>query len=166
MLPERKHTRLKKYDYSGPGAYYVTEKRMRILSRIIVGRGLAPAGIDLSEYGRIAEQQLFLLEKRYSFVKIDKYVVMPDHIHVIVILKEYAAGASPRPTLFDILCVYKSLTTRACKQAGFGYRKLFQDSFYEHIIRNRQDYEETWEYIQNNPARWIEKKELNKTVMR
>ena len=78
---------------------------------------------------------------------------MPNHIHAIVILKGKTAGASPRPTVTDILCAYKSLTTRECKKNGFD-GKLFQTSFYEHIIRGREDYEETSKYICENPIRW------------
>jgi len=93
-LPERKQIRLQNYDYSSPGAYYVTlctEKRRKVLSDIIVGQGLAPAETRLSHYGKIAEEQLLLLQKRYDFIKIDKFVIMPDHIHAIVIFKDYAA---------------------------------------------------------------------------
>ena len=78
---------------------------------------------------------------------------MPNHIHVIMILKGNAAGASPRPTITDIVCAYKSLTTRECKKNGFE-GKLFQTSFYEHIIRGREDYEEIAKYIYENPIRW------------
>ena len=64
---------------------------------------------------------------------------------------------APRPTLSDLMCAYKSLTTRICKKAGFKGEKLFQYSYFDHVIRNRQDYEETWGYIDANPYRWIEK---------
>ena len=123
-----------------------------------VGRGLAPAGIELTEYGKIAEQQLILLEQRYSFVKVDRYVIMPDHIHAIIVLGEKTAGASPRPTLMDIVSAYKSLTTRECKRISC-IKKLFQTSFYEHIIRDRDDYNACVRYILENPARWHSRSE-------
>ena len=100
-----------------------------------------------------AEQQLLSLENRYEYLSVDKYVIMPNHIHVVLILESDAAGASPRPTLTDIVCAYKSLTTRECKKNGFD-GKLFQTSFYEHIIRCREDYEEIEKYIYENPIRW------------
>ena len=159
QLPQRNHPRLKNYDYSAPGAYYVTictHNRHCLLSRI-VGRGLAPAETEevvYSHWGKIAEKQLKSLEKRYSYVKIDRYVIMPNHIHTVIILTAEAAGASPRPTLMDIMCVYKSLTTRECKANGFS-GKLFQTSFYEHIIRGRKEYEQIINYIYENPLRWI-----------
>ena len=77
---------------------------------------------------------------------------MPNHIHVIFILEE-TAGASPRPTIADIVCAYKSLTTRQCKLAR-PIDKVFQTSFYEHVIRGEQDYSEISEYIVNNPKQW------------
>ena len=154
-LPRRKHPRLKQYDYSSAGFYFVTictHNRKCLFSRI-VGRGLAPAENQYSQYGVIAEEQLLLLEKRYAFLKIDRYVVMPNHIHAILVLEQEAAGASPRPTLTDIVCAYKSLTTKACKKV-LPIAKVFQTSFYEHVIRGSADYQEIAEYIENNPKQW------------
>ena len=117
-LPKRKHSRLNHYDYSTTGAYFITictHSRRCLLSRI-VGRGLAPAEIQYTAYGQIAQEQLLLLEQRYPSLKIDQYVIMPNHIHAILFLEE-AAGNDQRPTLIDIVCAYKSLTTRQCKRA-------------------------------------------------
>ncbi|MBE5792717.1 MAG: transposase [Clostridiales bacterium] len=153
-MPKRKHPRLKSFDYSTPGAYFVTicTQNKRCLLSSIVGRGLAPAENHLTEYGKIAMEQLFLLEKRYDFLKIDQYVIMPNHVHVIFILSQ-TAGASPRPTMTDIVCAYKSLTTRECKKVK-PIDKLFQTSFYEHVVRGQEDYDEIAEYIVNNPKKW------------
>ncbi|MBQ4091645.1 MAG: hypothetical protein IJC64_04955, partial [Clostridia bacterium] len=80
-LPKRKHPRLKNYDYTSTGAYFVTictHNRRCVLSKI-VGRGLAPAesiGVEYTKFGKIAERNLLLLEKRYSCLKIDRYVIM------------------------------------------------------------------------------------------
>ena len=79
---------------------------------------------------------------------------MPNHIHIVLVLNEKAAGASPRPTITDIVCAYKSLTTRECKKNGLN-GNLFQISFYEHIIRGQEDYEEIVKYIYENPIRWL-----------
>ena len=155
-LPKRKHPRLKNYDYSQPGYYYVTihnEKGQPALST--VGRGLAPAEarILLTAAGEIAQCQLFALEKRYPYVRIDKYVVMPTHIHAIIRLE---AGALPRPTLMDILCAYKSLTTRELNRIFVTPgQKRFQTSFFETVLRNEKAYRECWQYIENNPAKWL-----------
>ena len=153
-LPKRKHPRLDAYDYSTAGAYFITicpQNRRCLLSRI-VGRGLAPAEIQYTAYGEIAQEQLLLLEQRYPSLKIDQYVIMPNHIHAVLLLEE-TAGATVSPTIMDIVCAYKSLTTRKCKKAQ-PVDKLFQTSFYEHVIRNREDYNEIAEYIVNNPKQW------------
>ncbi|MBQ1862762.1 MAG: hypothetical protein II149_04520 [Clostridia bacterium] len=158
-LPKRKHPRLDHYDYGSAGAYFITvcvQDRKNILSRI-VGRGLAPADnaeirVLLSKYGKAAKDQLFLLSERFPCLTVDEYVIMPDHIHAIFILNNEAAGASPRPTLMDIVCTYKSLTTRECRKLGFT-GKLFQTSFFEHVIRSRDDYIDTVKYIRENPSK-------------
>ena len=159
-LPKRKHTRLKEYDYSLPGYYYVTihleDEAVRLST---VGRGLAPAEtvVKLTPAGKIIESRLLLLEQRFSFVKVDKYVIMPNHIHVIFCFLEQAAGASPRPTLMDVVRTLKSFATRLCNQAdGTPGRKIFQTSFYEHVIRNEAAYRECWNYIDGNPGKWLE----------
>ena len=94
-----------------------------------------------------------MLEKRYPCLTVEQYSIMPNHIHAILILANEAAGASPRPTIMDIVCAYKSLTTRECKKNGFD-GKLFQTSFYEHIIRGQEDYDEIAKYIYENPMQW------------
>ena len=155
-LPKRKPTRLKGYDYSTPGAYFITictHNKQCILGDIIVGQGLAPAEINLSQYGNIAKDQLLDLENRYKSIKIDKYVIMPNHIHLIMRINN-PAGASPCPTISDIICSFKSLTTRACNKSDNKTQKIFQTSFHDHIIRNEKDYKKIWEYIDTNAIKW------------
>ena len=158
--PERKLPRLKEYDYSQGGAYFVTictQDRKRILSNISVGRGLAPAvTVELTPYGVVAQEQLLKLEERYPSVQIDRYVIMPNHIHILIQFVQ-AAGASPLPTLSDVICTYKSITTRLCRRIC-PIPKLFQTSFHDHVIRGEADYQEIAQYIVNNPAKWAEDK--------
>lgn len=96
------------------------------------------------------------LKERYENVVIDKYVIMPTHIHAIIRLTETAAGASPRPTIPEIVGAFKSLTTRECNRR---YKtpgcKLFQSSFYETVLRNESMYQACWNYIEGNPAKWM-----------
>ncbi len=154
-LPKRKATRLSGYDYSTPGAYFITictKERKPLLSEIIVGQGLAPAENRLNRFGNIAREQIELLEKRYKSIRIDKYVIMPNHIHLL--LFQGSAGASPCPTISDIICTFKSITTRLCRKNGLLESRLFQSSFHDHIIRGEEDYLEIWEYIDTNVAKW------------
>ena len=116
-LPKRKPTRLKNFDYSSAGAYFVTvctRDRMHILSEIVktdltathktnglaVGEGLAPPEITvkLKPCGEVVKEQLQLIEARFPSVTIEDYVIMPDHIHAVIFLHEKAGGASPSPT--------------------------------------------------------------------
>jgi REP element-mobilizing transposase RayT len=118
-------------------------------SSVPVGQGLAPAEIHLSQIGIIAEQQLLRLEERFPDISIDKYVIMPNHIHILLSINRLAAGASPCPTLSDVICAFKSLTTRICREG-----EIFQASFYDHIVRDNNDYLAVWQYIDNNPHKW------------
>ena len=161
-----------------------------------VGRGLAPAVVNLTPQGKIVEEQLLALPARYPHIKIDTYVIMPTHLHAIMVLESEAAGASPRPTVvdgvapfdpppvsprptvtdgagpfafpsmsprptvMDIVCTFKSLSTRLCNQYdGVAGRKIWQTSFYEEIIRNETAYLEIWDYINTNPLREIMKRQ-------
>ncbi len=155
-LPKRKHPRLDSFDYSSCGAYFITictQGKRCILSNIVPSTAEDDAHAEYTTFGKIAEKQLLLLEERYPILTVDQFVIMPNHIHIILLLGGDAAGASPRPTVMDIVCTFKSLTALACKRAGFE-GKLFQTSFYEHIIRNASDYDETAKYIYQNPANW------------
>lgn len=154
-LPKRKPTRLKDYDYSSNGAYFITictHNRKNLFSKI-VGQGLAPAEDELYPFGKIAVQELWNLEKRYKTVKIDKYVIMPNHIHAIITIENKTAGASPCPTLSDVVCTFKSITTRKCHMLDANI-KIWQTSFHDHIIRDEKDYLKIWNYIDTNPQKW------------
>ena len=154
-LPKRKSNRLDGFDYSTPRGYFITictENRKKILSTV-VGEGLAPPEIQLTKYGKIVEEQLLLLENRYSNLQLDIFAIMPNHIHILFILLEETGGASPSPTISDIVCAFKSQCVRDCRNAGFQ-GALFQRSFHDHIIRNREDYEQVSKYICENPLNW------------
>ena len=156
--PKRKRIRLSDYDYSASGAYFVTicthEKRC-ILSEIAVGEGLAPPVPQVSSIGQCVEEQIQGITCRYPTVGIDRYVIMPNHVHLIITLREQAGGASPSPTLYDVVRVIKSVSTRQARPL-LGERPLWQRSYYEHVIRNERDYEEIWNYIDQNPAKWTD----------
>ncbi len=156
-LPQRKRTRLEAYDYATPGAYFVTicthEKRCILSDIAAVGEGLAPPAVSLSTIGRIVEEQLSDLPRRFPSVSVDRYVIMPNHVHLLLSLSESTGGASPSPTLTDVICVLKSMTTRLSSSC-LGAAPLWQRSFHDHVVRGQRDYDEIWKYIEANPARW------------
>ena len=164
--PKRKHIRLKDYDYSQAGVYFITictQGRQEILSEIdapcdddteTVGRGLAPAAVRLTDCGRLVEHELIALTERYPSVTIEKYVIMPNHFHGLICLGE-TAGASPRPTLMQVLGAFKSLTTRHWNaKAGQSGSSLWQSGYHEHVIRDENDFLRHWTYIDDNPRKW------------
>jgi len=148
-LPKRKSTRLKGYDYSSPGAYFVTictRERKCILSEIFVGEGLCalPKSI-LSPVGTIVEKSIQYINDNYEGVIIEKYVIMPNHVHLIVTLNAEGDGT---PSLQKVVGQLKSYTTKK-------YGDIFwQRSYHDHIIRNEEDYRKIWGYVDTNAARW------------
>ncbi len=136
---QRKWPRLKNYDYSSEGFYFITictKNRKRFLSRIEANPG-ETARLLLSEYGRVVESYLV------SFPGIEKYVIMPNHIHLIV---HKTNGKS----ICDDVRSFKGLVT---KKIG---KSIWQDSFYDHVIRDEADYLIKWNYIEENPEKWAE----------
>ena len=153
-LPERKLNRLQEYDYSQNGAYFVTictQDRHKILSSI-VGDGFSVP----KHCGIIAEEIIAQIPVKHPSVAVDKYVIMPDHIHLLLRFDQDLGTENPSPTLGNVIGWYKYQVT---KQADFEIhlngKKLFQRSYYDHVIRNQKDYDEIWQYIENNPRKWV-----------
>ena len=163
-LPKRVHPRLRGYDYSRSGVYFLTlctQNRLPILSEI-VGRGIPDAPlVQLSETGRCVQDAMDYLAGHDAQIQIAASVIMPNHIHLLLVLM--TAGASPRPTegahfgIPDVMRVFKSQTTRRWNQyRGTQGRPLWQASYHDHIIRDENDLLNHWSYIEHNPARWAE----------
>lgn len=149
-LPKRKPARLKEYDYSSAGAYFVTiciKSRKALLSDIIVGANtVRPKEIHLTEYGKIVEKAIQDIPKYYSALSVDNFVIMPDHIHLLLQIHSDIDG---RPLVAPTIDrVIKQLKGHVTKQIGFS---IWQKSFNDHIVRGENDYNEIWQYIENNP---------------
>ena len=100
--PNRKPLRLKHYDYSSPGAYFITictAGKRCLLSHITVGDGLARPAVKLTNIGGIVERQIEAIPLRFPTVTVDKYVIMPNHIHLLISLEGDSGRASPSPRL-------------------------------------------------------------------
>lgn len=131
------------------------QTRKPLLSKIIVGEGLAPPVLNMLPFGECIKEQINNLENRYDNVIIDNYVIMPNHIHILMRIKNQTGGASPSPTASDVICAFKSITTLEYKEL-LPIDVLFQRSYHDHIIRDDIDYQNIWQYIAENPAKWAE----------
>ena len=156
-LPKRKDIRLKNYDYSFPGAYFVTictENRRKILSQIVGVDVLGdPNNVELLPYGKIAEKYINQLNDFYNNINVEQYVIMPNHIHIILLVSENGSPRTSTPTRqTSVVSHFISTFKRFCNKE-YG-QNIWQRGFYDHIIRNREDYEEHMKYIYENPTRW------------
>ncbi len=151
-LPHRKSPRLKDYDYSQNGYYFVTictHKKQKILCKI-VGEGLcALPKITLSEIGKITDKAITFINQNYETLSVDKYVIMPNHLHLIIKIDKQMGGHGD-PPLQNVIGYLKSFTTHK-----YG-KTLWQRSFHDHIIRDEKDYLKIWNYIDTNPQKWGE----------
>ena len=147
-LPQRKLNRLTEYDYSQNSAYFVTvctQGRKKVLSTIVGD----DAHIVPKPYGLVAEKYI------RNVPEIEKYVIMPDHIHMIIRLDNGSMWASTptnrRPQHNRVSNIVRSIKVLVAKEIGGS---IFQRSYHDHVIRNQRDYDEVWEYIENNPRKW------------
>ena len=154
---ERKHTRLKCYDYAAEGYYYFTicAWQKKCLFGSVIQDRIRGNTAELSAYGRILETELLAIPQRFPFAYVDKYIIMPNHVHLILRLLENPTGEKRAAAQF-ILGTVKSLTMRGCRGLGYTEAHLFQTSMYDHVIRNEADYRRAWAYIDGNPQKWFE----------
>ena len=139
QLAKRKWPRLKGHDYSANGYYFITicTKDKKCLLSVIRPKADGTVSVLLTKYGRITES--FLM----NIPGIDRYVIMPNHVHLII------HKTNEKPISTDIRA-FKGLVT---KQIGFG---IWQDYFYDHVIRDESDYIIKCKYIDDNPAKWAD----------
>ena len=150
-LPKRKHQRLKSFDYATEKYYFVTICTMdkhNLFGDLINQNDTVKMHYSLM--GEIALKHLKEIENHFDEIKIDKYVIMPNHIHIIIVIgcNGNSERSRPFPTLSTVIGLYKSGVSR---EVGC---KIWQKSFHDHIIRNKNDYLKIWEYIENNPLKW------------
>ena len=144
-LPDRKKNRLENYDYSQEGCYFVTlctKKRQRLFVIECDGVGNGLRAVPLQNI--IIHKWIKETENKFQNIVFDKYVIMPDHLHFMITIKERHVGRS----LQDVMRFFKTMTTneyiRSVKDnilPPFN-KKLWQKSYYDHVIRNKEDYNE------------------------
>ena len=150
-LPNRKNIRLKEYDYSQAGYYFVTictHNRQNLLGKVVGGGLCAAPYVMLSNIGKDVETNLLKLPRIFDGIVIKPYIIMPNHIHFVVQL----TGRHGDLPLHKLVGQFKSYTTKI--HSGI----LWQRNYYDHIIRNQQEYEKIYEYIETNPLKWEEDK--------
>ncbi len=158
-LPKRKQIRLSGFDYISGGAYFITictHERKNILSNI-VGEGLcALPTINLMPIGEVVKQSIEYINNNYDNVFVDKYVIMPNHVHLIIQIQTGGHGdptgghGDPPLRVYDIIGRFKSFTNSKYNS------RLWQRSFYDHIIRDENDYLNVWNYIDTNALKWAD----------
>jgi REP element-mobilizing transposase RayT len=153
-LPKRKRNRIVDFDYSTPGVYFLTaciDKHKCLLWDNVGATIGRPQDIRLSKYGEAVEEAIRKIPDFYSCLMLDHYVVMPNHIHILLTISADDFGRPMvAPTVSTVMQQMKGAVT---KRLG---RNIWQKSFHDHVIRNEKDYLKIWEYIDNNPMRWKE----------
>lgn len=154
MLYHRKTIRLQSHDYDTPGYYFLTlcAKDKKKLLCDIVGTDL-PGDPHITRHrgGIVAEKQLRLMSDFYPDIRLEKYVVMPNHIHLllhVISSVSHTKGKFSRVSQF-----VGSFKRFFSKEYG---ENIWQNRSHDHVIRNEKDFLRIWEYIENNPARWSE----------
>lgn len=167
-LPERKRNRLQDYDYGQNGAYFITfctQNKERLLwnqMETVGEHSVLPLDNppvegesfdlpSLSKYGEIVENAINIIPHKYSMISVEKYVIMPNHVHLLLKIHnddDRSGSTMCTPTISKVV---KHLKEYVTKQIGIP---IWQRSFHDHVIRNQDDYRLIWDYIDTNPLKW------------
>jgi len=157
-LPVRKHPRRKGFDYNQNGMYFVTlcvKGKHEMLGEVVGRDDPGAPFVELSEYGVVLNKYINMIEAHYDNVKLVKYTIMPNHVHMILVAgnKEHGAPRSSRPTTSLIPRIIAALKKMTNKENEFD---MWQTSYHDHIIRDEDEYQRIWKYIDENPEKWQE----------
>jgi len=158
-IHHRRSIRLEGYDYSQAGAYFLTlctQNRECLFGEIVEG------GMRLNDAGRGVESVWNGLPEHYPHVELDVMVIMPNHVHgIIVLTPAVGAGLKPAPTakvrhrLPEIVRAFKTFSSRRINEPrNTPGAKLWQRNYWEHIVRNEPELNRLRKYVQDNPAQW------------
>lgn len=178
---QRHSPRLPEFDYTQPGAYFIT---CVTWNRAGLFGEINSLIMTLSNLGSLVQREWERLVVRFRFLELDEYVVMPNHIHGIIIVheiekqkdgKSVPGSPNPQPKIErfgspvagSIPTIIRSFKSSVTQQAEFQLGRLddpiWQPGFYEHVIRKNEDWERIRAYIQVNPQNW-ENDEENRTT--
>ena len=153
-LPKRKGNRLQDYDYSSPGAYFITictKDRKNLLWRDVGASIARPEDVALSDAGKIVDKAIKNIPVRYPAISVERYVIMPNHVHLLLqIHTNEDADLLRVPSISIVIQQMKGYVT---KELGDS---VWQKLFHDHVIRNERDYQMIWRYIEGNPMKWTE----------
>ena len=148
----RRSVRMRGYDYSRPGAYFITvctHERESLFGEITNGV------MHLNRMGLIVQRSWSDLPRHYPYVVLDAMVIMPNHLHGVMVLTEDGKSTKPRHGLPEIVRAFKSYSARRVnalrRTPGLA---VWQRSYYEHIVRDQEDWERIRGYIHINPQEW------------
>ncbi len=164
-IHHRKSMRLKDYDYSQDGYYFVTicvRNKTKYFGEIINGEMI------LNEIGEIAQKQWLWLAEQYDYVKLDEWIIMLNHLHGILIIENdinpVAVGAGRDlplqrrqmrkiKSLSELIGAFKTTSSKLIHQNGLSEFQ-WQRNYYERIIRNEKELDKIRKYIFENPLKW------------
>lgn len=142
-------TRLQKWDYGWNGFYYITictANRKHYFGKIVDGK------MQFSEIGEMAKKYWDEIPQHFPFVKLDAFIIMPDHVHEIIVIDKPVNDITLSYTISSIIGSYKSVVSKYAHKINPGF--AWQSRFYDHIIRNEKSLKRIMEYIINNPSKW------------
>ena len=143
IFPQRKSPRIPGYDYAKANYYFITICTYE--KKCIFGKPWL-----LNGFGEIAKDCFEAISVIYPGIRVDKYVVMPNHIHGIICIDGLQGS-----DLTKIVGQYKMSVTKKIREKEPGM-EVWQRSFHDHVIRNQKSYEMIWQYIDQNPLKWEE----------
>jgi len=150
-LPNRQSIRMKNYDYSIPGYYFITictHNKVHRFGNITGGQ------MQLNHFGDIVLQQWNKLPGQYPNIQLDQFTLMPNHIHGIFQIIDFGITAGEIVGAFKSLCVHYCLKWIQSNNPSFNMGRLWQRNFWEHIVRDENELYQLREYIINNPIKW------------
>ncbi len=157
-LPKRKQNRLKDYDYSSCGVYFITvctkDRKCLFWSKDafdFVGEDiiLPQNNVELSPYGKIAYEAIKAIPKHYPHIELLQHVIMPNHIHLLLSIPYKGGRMISSPT--SILTAIGQMKRYVSKKIGTA---VWQRSFHDHVIRDQNDYQKIAKYMYENPIKW------------
>jgi len=159
MLPKRKLLRMPDYNYNSPGYYFITicsENKKQSFWNSDGNFKEQPENdsapwlfqADYTPIGMIIEEAIQKVSQIYKNISVEKYCIMPNHIHLLVMFEETQENNGNLAVLAKAISQMKSFVS---KQTGYS---VWQRGYYDHVIRNEEDYLAIWKYIDENPMKW------------